>query len=85
MKVKTNTPDELFIPVTIEITLETQSELDGLARVFNHSVIINAFEAAGINNTHNISSIAKSAGAELYSIKWDDFEGIINKVIKRKN
>lgn len=77
MKAK-NITGKSFEPVTIEITFESQEELDGWAHLFNYTPIADSFEEFGIKS----SLLCDISGGE-HSKNWSDFKGKVEKHLSR--
>jgi hypothetical protein len=57
-----------FIPVSLEIVLESQEELDCLAQLFNFTPVCDAL--AGILRTTDIRDQLVAAGARQSRVEW---------------
>lgn len=69
-----------FKPVTIEVTLESQAELDLFAKIFNYTPICN-FESVSRGWCRPIRDAALDAGGQLHSgdKSWSRFEKAMSK------
>ena len=67
MKVTIARPTEMFQPVDVTFTLETQAELDALGCCFNSGIVTNALEKVSNANGdwHSIFTAFKGIGARL--------------------
>lgn len=54
---------EWFKPVVIEVTLESQKELDFFGTIFNHTTLISSLKSNGVHNLcRPIREAVRSAG-----------------------
>jgi hypothetical protein len=62
MKTEISSPRKVYVPVAINITMESQDELDKFYTLFNHKFIKRYFE----KSQNNILEVLESGGAHRY-------------------